>query len=395
MSVRVVSTMGQAVCSFKKIRNSGISEADGRAVDCLLISLKQAAQAQGITEFEQLSIPEIRAEMALAVTSRPPDEASYKLHASLLEEPFDDILLSMLPSETDYLDRAMQFLSPEQQAELDRLPTTISERIEVASKLFPQRPCKQFATKASHLEHLMSLLNEEQRATVLKIKPASDDRRLQHAKTFLSESQKEEVFRLDPIPEEIKSAVILDIQNEMLTWEVFHLWIKTVHPSVNVVLCMHKKGDTYECGNYGTLDPKKPFLFIARNGLHFEALIPASATAALITELYVIDGWRMAGIREIRMQDGKVLTIYTSKLDTTTAAVHIQPQNILRLMPLECDFIKELFNIPRLDPGQLHRFDQEVCNNLHISPATDGALAEIAVAVSRISMARTLRAVNA
>lgn len=388
-----------------------------RAVNCLLIAFEQAARMHGIDAYESFKraarkhklddrapdvyehcpFAKVRESIANLITSQLPDQSSYKLHASLLtdEDGFPNeeaaLLHSMMLDQSEYLRRAKQYLSVAQQEGLERLPTTISDRLELAIKMFDSAEERQalksmtFATKARHLEHVMGFLDEEQRAKVEAFNPPSADRRLEEAGKHLSASQREEVYRLEPIDESIKSLVRADIQNEMLTWEIFHVWVKKFYPSVNVVPCLHMEGNMYQCGNYDSLDPANPFVFIERNGNHFQALIPIGSTNNLHEELCIIEGWRMTGTREISI-DGVMVRIYLSKLDEETAVLHIQPQNIMRLMPPRCEFITTICRLPRCCVAQFHRYDQEICDNLHVSSATDGFLDKLTQAAFETSL---------
>ena len=431
-TVNVRSTFTQATYAFQKLPNTGISmyekpkilpdgtEVDPPAIHCLLMAFEQAARIHHRMNvysdfrraaknpfdpeiYDQCPFALIRRSIAELITSLPPDESLYKLFASLLADEMGDdeamFLYSRLPSEKQYLDRAKQFLSDAQIQELERLPTTISDRIEVATNLSKRltNPNK-FAAKARQLEKAMSYLSPEQRARLDWFEPPSFDRQLKQAERWLTDSQRQSVYQLDPIPDRIKALVAADIQSKMLTWPVFYSWVSIVYPEVNVVPCLYNsKHKVYDCAKHGGFNPSKVSIFIARNGDHYEALIPVDSglqtdpvyvmddgslipvrsTHQLENDLYVMDGWREASAREICV-DGTSVTIYASVLrDKKTVAIHILPQNILRLVPVDCDFINDLTRIPSAGPKQLHRFDPEICDNLYVSPVMDESIASV------------------
>lgn len=429
-TVNVRSTFTQAEYAFQKLPNTGISkyekpkiQPDGTevgppAIHCLLMAFEQAARKHhGMNVYndfrqaaknpfdpriyDQCPFALIRRSIADLITSLPPDESLYKLFACLLaDESGEDeamFLYSQLPSQEQYLDRAKQFLSDAQKQELERLPTTISDRIEVATKM-SKRLTDKFAPKARQLEEIMSYLSPQQCAQLDWFEPPSFDRQLKQAERWLTDSQRQSVYQLDPIPEHIKALVADDIQSKMLTWPVFYSWVSIVYPEVNVVPCLYNSRDrVYDCAKHGGFNPSKVSIFIARNGDHYEALIPVDSglqtnsvhvmdngslipvpsTHQLEKDLYIMDGWREAYAREICV-DGASATIYASLLqDEQTAAIHILPQNIIRLMPLDCDFINEMRRIPVTGPKQLHRYDPEICDNLYVSPVMDERIADI------------------
>ena len=163
--VHVQSTYQDATLTFEKMPNTGWDQEI--PLNCLLISFKQAAHAEGLELEYKEGIKDFREEMAVQVLTQKPQEDSYKFHASLLPEDVGAELYSKIPSEEQYLQHAETYLSIEQKRMLDTLPTTISHRLEVATKFLDSSSLHRvkqmkFSTQARRLEYVMSLLESDQ-----------------------------------------------------------------------------------------------------------------------------------------------------------------------------------------------------------------------------------------